>query len=240
MIQNKIFTNYSDWHRAYHKYTNFSAVEIDGILEPFENGEKEVFIYGKGWKKLGKKKIVDVPVITDTTDLNEFLNGYGYKCLYYALTSQLLGSQDCCWTYIQAEFMSMIRVGINDWMDVLNKFNNLKKDIINISLNKWGINPYDYNKMQTSKGGRLFFREGVFAPTLKHSIAGIIRCLPYLDAISDDDALYKTYYLCELNGDESLLSDDNLPISVKDRITYLYNENVTAQYENLMNPFKND
>ena len=57
-IQNKVFTNYSDWQKAYHKNQNFNAITIDNELHPFETHNKEVFVYGKGWNKIVKKKIV--------------------------------------------------------------------------------------------------------------------------------------------------------------------------------------
>lgn len=237
-LQSKVFTNYSDWHRAYNTGKDFSAIKIDGKLEPFETGEKEVFVHGKGWKKIGKAKVTHVPALTNETNLNEFLTTYGDKCLYYALTYQRLNSQDCCWSFIQDEFTAMVALGINEWISVLERFNALKAKIATIYMDKWGIVP-DNERMQTTKQGKLLFKSNIFTLRFNHYLTYPLRCKPHLDPIEDDNRLAMTYLNCVLNGDYEAYGLDKAfhNTSVEQRLKMLFSEEVSTEYKALMHPF---
>lgn len=237
-IQNKVFTNYSDWQKSYHKNENFNAITIDNELHPFETYNKEISVYGKGWIKIGKKKIIEVPALTDNTNLNDYFINYGENCLYYALTSQQLGSNDCCWKTVQNEFTAMIAIGIDRWLNVLERFHNLKLKIDKIYLDKWNIVP-DNSKMQYTKGGVLLLNNNIFTLNFEHYISYPFRCKPQLNPIKDDVSLANTYFLCVLNADSEVYFKDNEfdNTSVKQRLTMLFSEQIANEYEALMHPF---
>ena len=238
-IQNKVFTNYSDWQKAYHKNQNFNAITIDNELHPFETHNKEVFVYGKGWNKIVKKKIVEVPALSDNTNLNDYFIKYGENCLYYALTSQQLGSNDCCWKTIQNEFTAMVAIGIDKWLSVLERFHSLKAKIDIIYLNKWNIVP-DNSKMQYTKGGVLLLNDNIFTLNFEHYISyPFLRCKPRLNPIKDDISLANTYFLCVLDANSEVYLKDNEfdNTSVKQRLTMLFSEQIANEYEALMHPF---
>lgn len=230
----KLFTTYDSWNKAYYNPNIFYAIKIKNELIPFKNKtDKGVFIYGVGYKKINKLKIIDVPVIDSRTNLTEYLNLYGEKCLYFGLTSQILGGNDCCWTSIQYEFQAMVYVGIDKWIDFVDKFNTLKSEIVKIYLDKYGVNPY-LDMVQYTKNDVCVFRNGLFILKLNHFISYPFgRITPFLDVIKDDDALCNTNYFCKLNA--KLDSDNDFPESVKDRLAFIFDESVALKYEQLLN-----
>ena len=57
----------------------------------------------------------------------------------------------------------MIAIGIDRWLNVLERFHNLKLKIDKIYLDKWNIVP-DNSKMQYTKGGVLLLNNNSFLP----------------------------------------------------------------------------
>jgi hypothetical protein len=234
--QYKIFTNFSDWHKAYTKNVDFSAIKIDGVMQPFEKKEKTVFVYGKGHTKINSKNVINVPSLTPQTDIKEYLQNFGPYCLYFALTGRLFNSNDCSYRDIENEFHAMLTVGIDVWIEFISKFHELFNLVNSIYQSKYGVNATN-EVMQTTKQGTLLFRSGIYVPRLNHYIFYPFKMLPTFDVIEDDKRLLHTYVCCELNKDyeHPNLKGNNFPESMKDRLSYLFNIEVATMYESLMN-----
>jgi hypothetical protein len=230
----KIFSCFSDWHEAYLKDEPFKAVEIGGILRPIKYKTNTVFIHGIGGKKFNKKDIVVVPQITEGINIQDYLDLYGKDCLFYTLTGRLINSNDCCYWEINAEFDCMLYFGVDKWIDYIDRVNKLIDVTKNIYIEKWGVNPY-IDKVQTAKNKQCIFRQNIFKIKIKHFLRGILRVKPYFDVIQDDLGLENTYkYLILDEPLADIENDKNFPISMKDRLEYLFNEYVSNEYKSLM------
>lgn len=231
-IASKIFSEYTDWNEAFYKNESFNIVKIKDKFYPYKQGAKEVFIYGVGYKRINKSKVIQTERLTELDEIKQYFDLYGADCLYYNLTNRLIGSNDCCWNAIQREFEAMVYVGFENWFAYIGGIDNLIKETTNIYLTKWWVNPY-IDKVQTTKSGNVIFREDLFKIKLNHFVSYPFgRTLPFLDCIADDDRLSNTYLYCECGAKD--LEQNKLPSSVKDRLTYLFNENVANEYERLM------
>jgi hypothetical protein len=233
----KIFSCFSDWHEVYLKDKPFKAVKIEGILKPIVYNNNTVFIYGTGHKKVKEKDIVVVPQITEGINIQDYLDLYGKDCLFYTLTGRLINSGDVCYRQINAEFDCMIYFGVDKWMDYINRVNKLINVTKNIYIEKWGINPY-IDKIQTAKNKQYIFRQNIFKIKINHFLIGILRVKPHFDVIQDDLGVENTYKYLILNEPLADVENDiNFPISMKDRLEYLFNDYVSNEYKSLMNYF---
>ena len=231
-VASKIFSEYNDQNEASYKNEPFGIVKIKGNFYPCGLNAKEVFIYGVGYKRIDKSKIIQTDRLTELDEIKQYFDLYGADCLYYNLTNKLIGNNDYCWNSIQREFEAMTYAGFINWFNYIGRINKLIAETTSIYLTKWGINPY-VDKVQTTKNGNVIFRQDLFKIKLNHFVSYPFgRTLPFLDCIEDDSRLFNTYYYCECG--ETDLEKNKLPSSVKDRLTYLFNENVANEYELLM------
>jgi hypothetical protein len=159
----------------------FYAIKYKGELHPFKDkNEKEIFIYGAGRIKIKKQSIVSVPLYSKKiSEWNTYLNEYGKRCLYYSLTGDYLGNQDCCMIRQQQEFGCIVKYGPEKFSQFalnFNAFQKIQRDVINalpdICL--------------------LYSKDMHITP--RYSIVySFLTCAPYMDAITDDKKLENTY-----------------------------------------------
>lgn len=238
-IQRKIFSTWSDWHQGYKKDTKFNAVMIEGSYRPFDIGDKDVFIYGIGRKKFGKAKRIELSVIDDQTDLQEYLNLYGSDCLFYGLTNQLINNNDCSWTCVMDDFKAMLVFGIDKWIVYVERVKKLKEVVNTTYQQKYGIIANN-EKIQTTNRNNIVFRNSLFVVNINHYLMYPFKGFPHFDVINDDSRLCNTFKYCEWlkDGKEDLSIDTSVfPVSVKDRLIYLFNEEVANEYSELMHYF---
>ena len=234
MIQNQVFTDYKAWHKTYYEGINFYAIPIKGRLEPFGYlDDKEVFVGGESHFKIKKKDVVKIPALTDDTDLNLYLKEYGGNCLFYALTHRGLGScwNDLSWRSQYLDFTSMLQLGFDQWRSLMEDFHSLFNRIRELYRNRYGVKAVEHL-------GACYSRP--FTPRLRHFISYPYRCKPHFDPIQDEQALRCTYVHCCLDGDFGQYIEEfkgnqvKLPVSVKDKMIFLFDEGVADSYETLM------
>lgn len=92
------------------------------ITMSYDPNPKEIFIYGVGYKKIGKS-VVEVPVFDgDSEHWDDYIERYGIRCLYYSIDGSEYDSNDCCHIKKQIEFKSILKYGINNFVDFIDKF----------------------------------------------------------------------------------------------------------------------
>jgi len=234
-LQEQVFTSFSEWHSNYLKDEVYCA-KIDNEYYPLQYGikDKDVFIYGVGRKKFLKKNVVKVEKMDN---VQSYLDKYGKHVTFFVLTNHLLNSRDCCYINLNNEFDVMLHIGVDKWIEFVSRYRKLFSDMNEVYKTKFGI-VMEYDKMQTTNKGNIVFRDKIFVLSLTHYIFYPFRCLPFLDCVSHDGLLENTYKSCVLGGNYDIdLDKTDFPESVSDRLTYIFNSEISKEYENIMNYF---
>ena len=164
------------------------TVKNTSVLCPCAADDKEVFVYGLGWKKLGKKNWVDVPLFSgEIEDWDNYLNFYGKECLFYSLTGFSLKSNDCCARNMIDEFLSLLQCkgGISEYqkyVENIEAIQEIQTEVFNEKLSYMS----DFSRKE-------FINKNLIRPCYR---VFLFITTPYLDTPNDDDKLecfYRTY-----------------------------------------------
>ena len=213
----------------------------EGVLYPLDDkpDAKEMFIYGVGWKKIGKSKRYAIPRFSmRSEDWQSYRNLYGDHILFYSLTNSQLNSGDCCDYCARQEFLSIRNKDLVHYMGFVKlwcQFNELQQKRL------MEIYPYD-------KNGWLRGRKSI-RPSFGW---GFITFDPSMNPIDNDKLLWE--HQCELfhrkckeqgvnvSLTHLLLGFDHpeydvmkdFPVSVHDRMLHVFGEEMTELYEKLL------
>ena len=155
------------------------------VLCPCSLDDKEVFVYGLGWKKFGKTNKVSVPLFSgELEDWDNYLNEYGKECLFYSLTGYSLKSNDCCANNMISEFLSLLQCkgGIKEYQKYVENVETIQEiqtKVFNEKLSFMG----NYEK-------KSFIEKNLIRPCYR--ILFFIST-PYFDTPADDDKM-ETFY----------------------------------------------
>ena len=164
------------------------TIKNTSVLCPCDLGDKEVFVYGLGWKKLGKKNWVNVPLFSgEIEDWDNYLEEYGKECLFYSLTGYSLKSNDCCAYKMVGEFLSLLQCkgGIEQYqkyVENIEAIQEIQREVFNEKLSYMT----DYSREN-------FINKNLIRPCYR---VFLFISTPYLDTPKDDDKLecfYRTY-----------------------------------------------
>lgn len=192
-----------------------------------KNGKYEAFIYGEGWKK--SKNATEVPL--PNGDLSKYLSEYGEYCLFYAITGKERHSRDCVVWAANQEFSVALSVGLEYNSKFVSKVKALNVLIQKIVMEKYGVDVFSEKFQYTKKDNRMVWKD-LFYVKPHYSLMAYFLCAPHIDPVSDDDKMWK--HFAKLEGVEN---EDKFPVSVKDRLTYLFSEEVSDEYERIMNDY---
>lgn len=160
----------------------------------------EIFIYGVGRKKIGKN-IIEVPVFDNNFEnWNKYLDKYGVYCLFYSIDGTEYNTQDCCWLNRQMEFRSILKYGIEDYIEFINNFSKLYDIQLNTIRNKYLPLMREYNCVWGKD--ETLFREYCFSPCY-NMVYSFITTKYSVDVLSDDkrmEKLYKDYRKADLRS----------------------------------------
>lgn len=164
------------------------TIKNTSVLCPCGLDDKEVFVNGLGWKKLGKKNWINVPLFSgEIEDWDNYLNKYGKECLFYSLTGYSLKSHDCCASNMIDEFLSLLQCkgGIEQYqkyVESIEAIQEIQMEVFSEKLSYMG--EYERKSFIDKNLIRPCYRVFLFITT------------PYLDTPNDDDKLerfYRTY-----------------------------------------------
>lgn len=210
----------------------FYAIKNKGRLIPCsyqsdaKNGKYEAFVRGDGWMK--SKKAIEVPL--PTGDYKEYLDKWGEYCLFYGITGFQRHSNDCVVWAADQEFSVALQVGLDYVKQIVSEIHSLNETIRNIVFEKHGVDIL-CEAMQYTNDKKLVWKN-LFKVKPHYSLIGYCLCAPHIDPVSDDDKLWK--HFIEVEGIEN---EDKFPVSVKDRMTYLFSEDVATRYEKIMKAY---
>ena len=174
--------------RELYPFWDEETVKNTSVLYPCSYDDKELFVYGLGWKKLGKKNWINVPLFSgEIEDWDNYLNEYGKDCLFYSLTGYSLQSNDCCASNMISEFLSLLQCkgGIGEYqkyVENIEAIQEIQREVFNEKLSYMG--EYERKSFIDKNLIRPCYRVFLFITT------------PYLDTPNDDDKLecfYRTY-----------------------------------------------
>jgi len=220
------------------------AIKTSGELHPctyqsdyHERDKKtyESFIRGTGWKK--SKKGYEVPVYRGTTqdEFQAYLNEYGKYCLFFSITGFQLGSGDCVVWAAQQEFNVILSVGYDYVAPFLERLNAINQKIAKRVQEEHGVDVFS-NKVQFTKQEQCVGSYDLFYIKPHYSVMAYCLTKPHIDPVTDDEKLWKHYVA--VNGHKYVQDNEGkFPVSVKDRLTFLFGKEVAKEYEELMNDF---
>lgn len=200
-------------------------------------GKVEFFIHREGWVK-GKKPIwIDRFKGETYNDLINYSREYGENILFYSLTNTTLTDQDCVMHAARQEFKSAL------WIcefDYLFRFNDEVKRLNHMIENRYkklyGANVLLKYSTKINDGKSDFqyiFKDKLFFVKPHFSLMAYVITAPHIDPVSDDDKLWKHWVNVKRNNQ----SDDEFPVSVKDRLAFLLGRDVSVEYERIMNEY---
>ncbi len=225
------------------------AIKVGGELHPCtyqsdaKKGKYESFIRGTGWKK--SKKVYQVPVYKGTTkeEWEAYLNEHGKYCLFYSITGKQLGDDDCVIWGAKQEFHVAIGVGYEYMANFLTKINALNAKIQKIVLEKHNVDIFS-DRMQWNGGkptddGWIISQGNLFVVKPCYSLMAYFLTKPHIDPIVDDQKLWKHFVsiVGAKNIDEGEHKEKEFPVSVRDRLTYLFSKEVSDEYAAIMKEF---
>ena len=213
----------------------FEALEYQKVLYPvLSKLSNEVFISGKGWCK-SKKRFTITPFSgTTPEDIESYISKYSDECFFYSITGRDLHETDVVSDKMRQEFRSVKKtIGFKEYQVFITEINRLNKIIYDQIMDKNGVDIFKYDEFQTTKQGKLLFRDPLFYIMPRHSMFFYFTTAPNLDPVIDDDWLFK--HSVVLNGSD--WTHANLPVSVKDRLSFLFGEEVSSGYEKLMKKY---
>lgn len=126
--------------------TDLPTGEIQAIQVKFDDGEKhfipiipnrwetiddvkEVWVYGQGWFKLGKRKRYTIPVFDGEAEhFNDYLEKYGIDVMCYCLNGDSFNrSGDCCHIRYRNEFRTLCHFGVEKFNEYSTLFKQMKE-----------------------------------------------------------------------------------------------------------------
>lgn len=216
----------------------FKAYKVKDVYYPSDNSEGKVFIYGEGWKK-GKSPI-EIPLITELTleNVKTHYEKYGKFCTFYAITGFELGSQDCVVSAANREFnvATSFDCSFEYVANCVGQIKSTNQKIFKIMMDKYGIDMeskynYQYTK-DDPEHKHLIVRNDLFMIKPSYSLMYYILTKPNLDVINDDSLLWRHYVTMF-----GVKNKDEFPVCMKDRLTFLFNKEISDDYERILNDF---
>jgi len=195
-------------------------------------GKYEAFIRGIGWKKAKTAELI--PLFKGgLPEFKEYLETYGKYCLFYAITGKELNSDDCVVSAAKAEIISLLHYGADYCMEVSKAVNELNNRIIKHTLNQLGLTEITH-RYQTLPNGNHLNAEDLFRLKVNYYIFYPLIGPPNLDPMVDDTRLFKHYVAMVRAGVYNDPEIENFPVSVKDRLTFLFGEYVANEYKRIL------
>jgi hypothetical protein len=215
----------------------FLAIKVKGVLHPCsyqssaKQGKYETFIRGEGWKK--SKKAIEVPLYAGSSkeEFEAYLNTWGQYCLFYALSGYQLDDNDCCIWQAQQEFRVLMSVGYDYIQSICERVNAINELIEAATKAQLGVTELT-NWMDLENG--YVQKRDLFRVKVHYSMMCYFLVAPHVDVITDDPKLWKHYVAAYKPTDEQM---DTFPESPKERLIFLFGEQVATMYEALMNDF---
>lgn len=204
------------------------------VLDKWDKDMRKIFVQGVGRVNLLKRKTYEIPLYDgDPSKWFEYIEMYGYRCLYYSINGKEIG-HDCCDLREVREFFSICKSDPEKYpafVDSYKRMNEIQERVI----------------METIKSDKNM-DQMLFRPC--HSIMGF--SFPYCaDVIGDDDRLANYWIEFRKSGvpfndrmksdfwdqvHHEIHTDNNVfPTSMKDRIKKVYGDECCAIYEQLIN-----
>lgn len=211
--------------------TDFKAIKVNNTLYPAKlnnSGKYESFIFGIGWKQ--RKNVYNIPYFKNPSikGLNNYLKEYGKYCLYFALTGRNLNNKDIVYESERNEFNVACEIGFDKINEIASKVNELNCKIFDIVYKKHGVSIY-HDMVQTTKQGNIVFRD-LFQAKIEYSIMGLILTpKPNLNPVVDDQKLWKHFKALYPE-----IPENKFPVSVKERLEYLFSKEVSELYEDIL------
>lgn len=224
-------------HSNYTPTEPFSAWKVDGELYPDNGYEKgKIFVPGKGYKKKSGKEVT-VPLIPDLTaeNVQAHFNEYGKYCTFYAITGYDLFDQDCCAQDKIQEFKSAVICGFDYVAGCVEKIQQVNRKIRDILMDRYGLDIRQgacWAQYPKTNPEHLVDKDKLFFVKPYYSLMFYIITAPSLDVIHDDDRLWKHYVA--ING---INHKDKFPVQMKARLTFLFNKEVTDDYEFILHNY---
>lgn len=198
------------------------------------------FIRGTGWKN--SKKGYKIPVYKGTTkeEWESYLSEYGKYCLFFSITGFQLGSDDCVVWAAQQEFNVTLGVGYDYMEGFLGKLNDLNSKIQKIVMDKYKLDIFhtghQWHGGKYSETSWIISERDLFVVRPQYSLMAYFLTKPHIDPVSDDSKLWKHFVnvIGHNNLDEM---EKEFPVSVRDRLTYLFSKEVSDDYEKLMKAY---
>lgn len=114
------------------------------------------------------------------------------------------------------------------FLELIHEINN---DIKNIYISQG----FEFNKGYSYINDVFVSHTDLFSVKPQYSIMYYFLTKPTVDVVSDDDKLWKHFVHIHKAFNYDL--DNTLPVSVKDRLIFLFNKDIAKKYENLLNNF---
>lgn len=219
------------------KTDHFYAIKVAGEFHPCtyqrdyneESTKFESFIRGTGWKK--SKKGYKIPVFKGSTieEMQAYIEQHGKFSLFYSITGFQLGSDDCVVWAMKQEFNVSLSIGFEYVAKFNKRIQDLNAKIQKIVMDKHGVDVLS-GKFQETKQGRYAGSYDLFYVRPHYSIMAYFLTKPHVDVISDDSKLEK--HNKTVNGEEA-----EFPVSMRERLEFLFSKEVSQEYEAIMKEF---
>lgn len=219
--------------KAY-KYKDKETKEI--TLYPIIDKEcNEVFIHGVGWKKIGKSKLVEIPVFDREEDhWNDYIEKYGVYCLYYSLEGDGYNFNDCAKLPQATEIRSILYTGAKGYAEFMRLYHRLNEIQRNVIEEKY-LADITYNRCAV-----VDFKDYIFAP-LYYLEYTFIPTNYQPDILKDDERLSKLwkdyrYGYLRRNSEkyqEYLRLEDERKVLLKNLCKDRYNVKLEVEYHEL-------
>jgi len=224
------------------------AIKVDGDLHPCtyqrdyndESTKFESFIRGTGWKK--SKKGYKIPVFRGETleEMKSYLEQHGKYCLFFSITGFQLGSDDCVVWAMKQEFNVALSIGFEYVAKFTKRIHELNAKIQKIVFDKHGVDVLLRKTQWTggrySEGAQIIGEYDLFYVKPAYSIMAYFLTKPHLDVVNDDSRLEK-HYKAVTGWKHMEANPDEFPVSMKERLEFLFSKEVAKEYEALMKEF---
>lgn len=217
---------------------DFYAIKVEKEFHPCtyqsdaEKEKYEAFIRGIGWKKSKKGYLIPLFKGTTVEELNDYIAKYGKFCAFYSITGFHLYSDGCVIWAAKQEFMVALNLGFEYVSKMVNDVNQLNDKILKLIHEKNTITDLR-GKFCYVNGNICDMETDFFKVKIHYSLVAYFLCKPHIDPVTDDEKLYKFYN--RISGCKEDQSE--FPVSVKDRLTFLFSEEVSKEYERIMNEY---
>ena len=217
---------------------DFYAIKFEKEFHPCtyqsdaQNQKYEAFVRGIGWKKSKKGYLIPLFKGTTVEELNDYITEYGKFCAFYSITGFHLYADDCVVWSAKQEFTVGLNIGFDYVSKIVNDVNNLNDKILKLIHEKNTITDLR-GKFCYVNGNICDMETDFFKVKINYSLMAYFLCKPHVDVVSDDDKLYKFYN--RISGCKEDQSE--FPVSVKDRFTFLFSEEVSNEYERIMKEY---